>query len=100
MPIREMHFSEARRKLSTIVDQVERSGQPIKILRHGKPVALLVNPEDYQLRSRKKRNWQVAGSLRFRKGVDVDKVLADGRREFRKALDARQQRTLRELNEP
>ena len=100
MKIKEVPFSEARQKLSSIVDQVEKSGPPVKILRHGKVVAVVVNAEEYELKWRKKKPFKLAGSIKFRKGIDVDKVIAEGRKEFREALDARRERLLKELNEP
>lgn len=100
MKIKEVHFSEARQKLSSIVDQVEKSGPPVKILRHGKVVAVIVNAEEYELKSRKRKPFKLAGSIKLRKGIDIDKAIAEGRREFKEALDARRERLLKELNEP
>ncbi len=97
---KEIDFSQARQKLSSIVDEVERTGNAITILRHGKPAAVVMSHEEYQLRSAKKKPFKLAGSLKFRKGIDVDKVIAEGRKQFREALDARRDRILKELNEP
>jgi|SRR6059036_2658069 len=98
--IRQVSFSEARQKLSSIVDQVENSGPPVKILRYGKVVAVIVNAEEYELKSQKKKPFKLAGSIKIRKDIDVDKFIAEGRRQFREALDARRERLLKELDKP
>jgi len=100
MSIKEVSFSEARRRLSSIVDQVEKSGPPVKILRHGKVVAVVVNAEEYKLKSVRIKPFKLAGSIKLRKGVDFDKFIAEGRKQFAVALDARRERLLEEINEP
>ena len=97
--IKEIHFTQARQNFSDIVDQVEKSGKPVTILRHGKPAVVLVNHEEYQLRSGKKRKWKLAGSVKFRKDIDVDQVIEEGRKQFEDALGARQRRLLKETHE-
>src|SRR2546422_7400747 len=72
MSIKEVSFSEARQKLSSIVDQVEKSGPPVKILRHGKVVAVVVNAEEYKLKSVRSKPFKLAGSIKLRKGVDFE----------------------------
>src|SRR2546425_126965 len=98
--LKEVSFSEARQKLSSIVDQVEKSGPPVKILRHGKVVAVVVNAEEYKLKSVRSKPFKLAGSIKLRKGVDFDKFIAEGRKQFAVALDARRERLLEEINEP
>lgn len=100
MAIKEVHFSEARQQLSQIVDQVEKSGKPVTILRHGKPVAVVMSHKEYEARAKTKKPFKLAGSLKFRKGIDVDKVIAEGRKEFGETLDSRRERLLKELQEP
>jgi len=99
MSIKEVSFSEARQKLSSIVDQVEKSGPPVKILRHGKVVAVVVNAEEYKLKSVRIKPFKLAGSIKLRKGVDFDKFIAEGRKQFAVALEARRERLLEEINE-
>ena len=99
MSIKEVSFSEARQKLSSIVDQVEKSGPPVKILRHGKVVAVVVNAEEYKLKSVRIKPFKLAGSIKLRKGVDFDKFIAEGRKQFAVALDARRERLLEEIDE-
>ena len=95
MAIKEVHFSEARQKLSSILDQIESSGTPVRILRHGKPVAVVIHHDEYQSQSGKKRPFKLAGSIKFRKGVNAEKVIAEGRRELREAFESRGERLKR-----
>ena len=69
-------FTEARKSLSGILDQVQKTGQ-VTILRHGKPTAVVVSHKEYVAMEGKKRPWKLAGSLKFRKGVDIDKALQE-----------------------
>jgi antitoxin YefM len=39
-------FTEARDHLSELLDEVERTHQRVEITRHGRPVAVLVSPDD------------------------------------------------------
>ena len=71
----EIHFSKARQNLSVIVDEVEKTGRAVTILRHGKPAAVVVSAAEYQMKFGKKANWKLAGSLKFRKGFDIDRAL-------------------------
>lgn len=72
---KEIHFSEARQNLSSILDRVQKSG-PVTILRHGKPMAVVLSHEEYQERfAKRKKEWKLAGSLRIPKGVDLEKAL-------------------------
>jgi prevent-host-death family protein len=75
--MKEIHFSQARQNLSGIVDEVEKTGRPVTILRHGKPAAVVVSAVEYQMKFEKKANWKLAGSLKFRKDFDIDKALAE-----------------------
>ncbi len=74
---KEIPFSEARRKFSTIVDEVETTGKPVTILRHGKPAAVVISHLEYRRKFGQKGEWKLAGSLKFRKGVDIDKALKE-----------------------
>lgn len=74
---KEIHFSKARQHLSVIVDDVEKTGRPVTILRHGKPAAVVISASQYQEKFEKRENWKVAGSLKFRKDFDIDKALEE-----------------------
>jgi antitoxin YefM len=39
-------FTEARNRLSELIDEVTRTHERIEITRHGTPVAILVSPDD------------------------------------------------------
>ncbi len=41
-------FVEARAKLSHLVDRVEAIDEEVIITRHGRPVAVLVSPDEYE----------------------------------------------------
>jgi antitoxin YefM len=41
-----MSVSEAKDKLSTLVESVESTHEAVLITRHGKPAAVLISPED------------------------------------------------------
>lgn len=41
-----MPFTEARNRLSEIIDQVERTHDRVEITRHGHAVAVLISPDD------------------------------------------------------
>jgi prevent-host-death family protein len=70
-----VHFSQARQELSSIIDQVQKSG-PVTILRHGKPTAVVISHDEYQaIRANRKKKWKLAGSLTIPKGVDIDKAM-------------------------
>lgn len=39
-------FTDARNRLSELVDEVERTHERVTILRHGHPAAVLISPDD------------------------------------------------------
>jgi prevent-host-death family protein len=39
-------FTDARNRLSELIEQVERTHERIEITRHGRPVAVIVSPDD------------------------------------------------------
>ncbi len=41
-----MPFTEARNRLSELVDEVERTHERVEITRHGHAVAILMSPDD------------------------------------------------------
>jgi prevent-host-death family protein len=90
MNSRRISFSEARGKLTSIVDQVERTGEPVTILRRGRPAAVVISHESYEERFGKpKGRWKLAGSIRVKAGVDVDAAIRKGREGFSRALGKR-----------
>jgi len=43
-----MAVSEARDRFADVVDKVRRTHEPVHLTRHGKPAAVLVDPDDYE----------------------------------------------------
>jgi antitoxin YefM len=41
-----MSFTDARNRLSELIEDVERTHERIEITRHGHPVAVLISPDD------------------------------------------------------
>ena len=73
---KEVHFTKARQHLSTIIDEVENTGTPVKILRHGKVAAVVIGAHEYRQRFEKKREWSLSGSMiAVKKGVDLAKAI-------------------------
>lgn len=75
--VKEIPFSEARQKLSSIVNEVEKTGRPIKILRRGKVAAVVIGDLEYRAKFETRKKWKLAGSLKFRKGFDIEKALKE-----------------------
>lgn len=96
---KEFHFSQARQKLSAIVDEVEKTGKPVTILRHGKPAAVVISPVEYQMKFGQKGEWKLAGSLKAVKGVDIEKAIKESRAEGLKAWEKNMARLAKELAE-
>lgn len=46
--MRTLSLSEAKAKLSRLVEAVERRGEEIVITRNGRPAAVLVSPDEYE----------------------------------------------------
>jgi prevent-host-death family protein len=40
--------SEARNNLAELIDATRRTGEPIYVTRHGRPVAIILDPDVYQ----------------------------------------------------
>lgn len=67
-------IADAKNKLPSLIHSVE-TGQPVKLTRHGRPVAILLSIKDYQRLNRKRGGyWSALNSLRKhmeKKGVVV-----------------------------
>ena len=74
-------FTAVRQNLAAIVDNVERSGEPVAILRRGKPAAVIISHEMYEQQVAKTKPFKLAGSIRVAAGVDIDKALARAKQE-------------------
>ena len=52
-----LSLSEAKAKLSGLVEEVERRDEEVVITRNGRPAAVLVSPEEYE-------NWKETRAIR------------------------------------
>jgi prevent-host-death family protein len=77
----EVAFTEARQNLTAILDDVQKSGKPVTILRHGKPAAVIIPHEMYKQEIAKEKPFRLAGSFKVAPGVDIDEVLAKAKQE-------------------
>jgi prevent-host-death family protein len=91
MNSKQLSFSEARGNLTSILDRVEKTGEPVTILRRGKPSAVIVSHDmfEQQIRRPKGGRWKLAGSIQVKAGVNVDAAIEKGRQEIRHALRTR-----------
>ena len=77
----EVAFTEVRQNLTAILDDVQKSGKPVTILRRGKPAAVIISQEMYEKHVTKTKPFRLAGSFRVAAGVDIDASLAKAKRE-------------------
>jgi prevent-host-death family protein len=93
MKTKQVPFSKARENLTAVLDGIEKSGEPVTILRRGKPAAVILTQEMFQHHFKSKRKaWRLAGSMRVKPGVDIDAAIKAGRVILRKALQERIER--------
>ncbi len=78
---KEITFTEARQRLTSILDEVASSGKPVTILRRGKPAAVIISHEMYERQVTRTKPFRLAGSLRVTPGVDIDEALAKAKEE-------------------
>lgn len=73
-----IQFSEARQNLTSIVDEVEKFGRAVTIVRRGKPAAVIIDPGTYShfVDTPKRKKWMLKGSIIVKSGVDIDQSLA------------------------
>jgi prevent-host-death family protein len=71
-------FSEARQNLTSIVDEVEKFGRAVTIVRRGKPAAVIIDPDTYNqfVGTHKRKKWMLKGSIIVKSGVNIDESLA------------------------
>jgi prevent-host-death family protein len=91
MNSKQLSFSKARESLTSILDRVEKTGEPVTILRRGKPAAVIVSHEMFEQRIQqpKGKRWRLAGSIKAKEGLDVDAAIEKGREKIRQALRSR-----------
>jgi prevent-host-death family protein len=91
MGSKQLSFSQARENLTSILDRVEKTGEPVTILRRGKPSAVIISHTMFEQRIQqpKERQWRLAGSIQARAGLNVDAAIEKGREKIKRALQKR-----------
>ena len=69
-------LSEAKARLSRLIDEVSSMDQPITITRNGRPVAVLVSPDEFD-------SWQETAEIRS--DAELMEEIRRGRRAGRSA---------------
>jgi prevent-host-death family protein len=98
VPLKKVPFTDARETLSSLIDEVQRSGQPIAITRHGRPEAVLMNIEaiEEKIQKLEKRTWKLRGSGSWvGDPADIDDSIREIRRQFNSSEKKRMSKLLR-----
>lgn len=77
----EFPFTEVRQHLTAIIDDVEKSGKAVTIVRRGKPAAVIIPHDMYEQHIAKTKPFRLAGSVKVAPGVDIDESLAKAKQE-------------------
>jgi prevent-host-death family protein len=79
MMVKRMSSREARANFADLLGLVYYGNQPVIVERKGKPVAVVISPEQYaQLQKEQERAWATVDRVRQRNAdKDPDEVLAD-----------------------
>ena len=90
MNSRQVAFSRARESLTSILDRIEKTGEPVTIVRRGKPSAVIISQHMFEgIQKTPERSFRLAGSIQSKDGVDVDAALRKGRKALAKSLKKR-----------
>jgi antitoxin YefM len=73
--MREVRVSEARDRWSELIDEVRASRDPVTLTRHGRPAAVLVDPQEWALASAALEAAEDAAAVRE---YDAAKAVDDG----------------------
>lgn len=89
MPEQSISFSKARERFRALLEEVERSGRPVTILRRGRPQAVLLSYEQYRKKRGKNEaeSWHLEGSLRSVRGVNIDAAILAAREFAKKRIE-------------
>jgi prevent-host-death family protein len=87
----EINVSQARERLRSLLNEVQRTGRPVIIVRRGKPQAVLVSYEQYcnQFAGKEKQEWRLCGSMQANPDVDIDVAISKVRESINESLRAR-----------
>ena len=94
-------ITDAREELSALLDEVQNSGRPIAITRHGKPVAVLMNMEalEQKLAIHEKRPWKLRGSGTWEgDAAEIESAIRSIRQQAHEASDKRIRKIKRGLS--
>jgi prevent-host-death family protein len=91
MSSKHVTFSKAREQLSTLIDEVRRSGRSVTITRRGQPAAVLVSCETFEekIAQPKTKPWRLRGSAAWRGTIDVDEAIREARGSVQRSTEAR-----------
>jgi prevent-host-death family protein len=101
VPLKKISFTDAREELSALIDEVQNSGRPIAITRHGKPVAVLMNMEalEQKLNTVEKRTWMLRGSGTWDGDpAEIDSAIEGIRERFGNSSKKRLEKLVREVS--
>jgi antitoxin YefM len=70
-----MSVSEAKMKLSALVDSVKKTDEEVVITKNGRPVAVLVSPDEFE-------SWRETMAIRF--DADLTQEIKTGLESLRK----------------
>jgi prevent-host-death family protein len=101
MPLKKIPFTDARETLSSLIDEVQKLGQPIAITRHGKPVAVLMNMDaiEHKVQKLEKQPWMLRGSGSWVGDPgEIDSAIREIRRQFNSSEKKRISKLLRDLS--
>jgi len=101
MTSKKIPFSEARQNLTSIVDEVEKFGRAVTIVRRGKPAAVIVDHDTYHqfVESSAQKKWTLKGSIIVKPGVDLDRDLANAKEARIRMWKGRQAKLTKQIRE-
>jgi prevent-host-death family protein len=100
MSSKHVAFSKARERLSTLIDEVHRSGRPVTITKRGQPAAVLVSCETFgeKIAQPNPKPWRLSGSGAWLGRIDVDEAIRKVRKSVQSSTDKRVKRVIQNLS--
>jgi prevent-host-death family protein len=102
MPHKKISFTDAREELSALIDEIQNTGRPITITRHGKDVAVLMNMEalEQKLSAQERKPWMLQGSGTWQgDAAAIDGAIEKVRKQFGTAQKKRLKKFVSEASE-
>jgi prevent-host-death family protein len=102
MATKQIPFSEARQNLTSIVDEVEKLGHAVTIMRRGKAAAVIIDPATYNqfVNAPRRKKWMLNGSIIVQSGADIDRSLATAKEGRIRTWKERKEKLSKLLREP